>query len=475
MTSYSKEQNKSCKESDFILFSLKGNYLLFNKELNKMNNKSMSNIKINNDRKINENKADQNFPLTNLIFRERIKTSKPKLRINQNINEINKMDNNNEQLLNTQKLKVINSKKFIKKVNKSRYPIIHFENTKVFKRNMNTSNFDKKIYKVMEQIQKPKKVSKDQQTYQDNEIKILNYNNQRKTIIVRKPINNYIKLEEYFKDKENEIKSQENNNNILSNNIYNNKINIKGRNLDKKKKEKKMENKEDEQITDYMNNINLNNINKIDYYQKKNFHNTINANEIYKMPKSKIHLNKTQRIFKNHSNKMNIKYLSIEESRENKSLREICRSLLLIKNNNAKKKEIKSLLKNKHILKCINKNEKPTRKFLKRPYHYHNLVSLENFSQYSKKNKSTKNVYLKNNNEENMIKDIKLLNKKKHCGTIYINKLEDNENFFGNILKSFSRAKERINKVKIKKNESKNSLINIHTMLELNNKSNKVF
>ena len=447
MTSYSKEQNKSCKESDFILFSLKGNYLLFNKELNEMNNKSMSNIKINNDRKINENKADQNFPLTNLIFRERIKTSKPKLRINQNINEINKMDNNNEQLLNTQKLKVINSKKFIKKVNKSRYPIIHFENTKVFKRNMNTSNFDKKIYKVMEQIQKPKKVSKDQQTYQDNEIKILNYNNQRKTIIVRKPINNFIKLEEYIKARKNK----------------------------KKKKEKKMENKEDEQITDYMNNINLNNINKIDYYQKKNFHNTINANEIYKMPKSKIHLNKTQRIFKNHSNKMNIKYLSIEESRENKSLREICRSLLLIKNNNAKKKEIKSLLKNKHILECINKNEKPTRKFLKRPYHYHNLVSLENFSQYSKKNKSTKNVYLKNNNEENMIKDIKLLNKKKHCGTIYINKLEDNENFFGNILKSFSRAKERINKVKIKKNESKNSLINIHTMLELNNKSNKVF
>ena len=243
------------------------------------------------------------------------------------------MDNNNEQLLNTQKLKVINSKKFIKKVNKSRYPIIHFENTKVFKRNMNTSNFDKKIYKVMEQIQKPKKVSKDQQTYQDNEIKILNYNNQRKTIIVRKPIKNYIKLEEYFKDKENEIKSQENNNNILSNNIYNNKINIKGRNLDKKKKEKKMENKEDEQITDYMNNINLNNINKIDYYQKKNFHNTINANVIYKMPKSKSHLNKTQRIFKNHNGVMNIKYLSIEESRENKSLREICRSLLLIQNN----------------------------------------------------------------------------------------------------------------------------------------------
>ena len=46
---------------------------------------------------------------------------------------------------------------------------------------------------------------------------------------------------------------------------------------------------------------------------------------------------------------MNIKYLSIEESRENKSLREICRSLLLIQNNNAKKKEVKSLLKNKHI------------------------------------------------------------------------------------------------------------------------------
>ena len=107
MTSYSKEQNKSSKESDFILFSLKGNYLLFNKELNKMNNKSMNNIKINNVRKINENKADQNFPLTNLIFRERIKTSKPKLRINQNINEINKMDNNNEQLLNTQKLNYI--------------------------------------------------------------------------------------------------------------------------------------------------------------------------------------------------------------------------------------------------------------------------------------------------------------------------------------------------------------------------------
>ena len=170
---------------------------------------------------------------------------------------------------------------------------------------------------------------------------------------------------------------------------------------------------------------------------------------------------------------MNFKYLYIEETKETKSIREIYRSLLLSQQNKAKEKNIKLLLKNKHILECINKKDKSKRKILKRPYH--NLVSLENFTQDSKNNKSTKNLKLKNINEMSLIKDLKVLNKKKHYGTVYVNKVEDNENFFSNVLKSFSRARERVNKMKIKKNENKNYLINIQTMIELNNKNNKIF
>ena len=477
MNSYYKEQNKSYKESDFKLFSLKGKNLYFNKELNRMNKGTKNNFTINNNKKINENKEEQKFHLTNIVLRERVKTSKPKIRINKekifNINEINKMDNNNEQFLDIQKILTINTKKFIKNVKINKYPLISMDNKKFLKKNLSSSNLSKRLYNVIEQNQKPKKVSKGQQTFQNNEIRILSYKNQRKTIIVRKSINNDNKLDESSQFKGNEIKSLEYNNNILSNNINNNRIFIKGRNPDRKNNEKNMENNEDEQITDYMNNINLNNINKIDYFNKRNFHNTINSGEIYKIPKPKDHLNKAKRIFKNHSNIMNFKYLHIEETKETKSIREIYRSLLLSKQYKAKKKNIKSLLKNKHIVECINKKEKSTRKIIKRPYH--NLVSLENHTQDSKNNKSTKNVKLKNINEMSMIKDLKLLNKKKHYGTVYVNKPEDNENFFSNILKSFSRARERINKTKIKKSENKNYLINIQTMIELNNKSKKIF
>ena len=480
MNSYSKEQNKSYKESDFKLFSLKGKNLYFNKELKRMNNGTKNNNTINNSKKINENKEEHKFPLNNLVLRERVKTSKPKIRRNKekiyNINEINKMDNNNsEQLLDIHKILTIKPKKFIKNVKINKYPLISMDNKIFLKKNFSTLNLGNKLYKDMEKNQKQKMVSKGQQTFQNNEIKILSYNNQRMTIKVRKSNNNN-KLEgneENSLFKGNEIKSQEYNNNILSNNINNNRIIIKGRNPDRKKNEKNMENSEEEQMTDYMNNINLNNINKIDYFNKRNYHNTINASEIYRIPKPKEHLNKTQRIFKNHCNIMNFKYLHIEETKETKSIREIYRSLYLSQENKVKEKNIKSLLKNKHILECINKKDKSTRKILKRPYH--NLVSLENFTQDSKNNKSTKNLKLKNINEISMIKDLKLINKKKHYGTLYVNKPEDNENFFSNILKSFSRAKERTNKMKIKKNENKNYLINIQTMIELNNKSNKIF
>ena len=471
MNSYLKEQNKSYKESDFKLFSLKGKNLYFNKELNRMNNGTKNINTINNSKKINENKEEYKFPLNNYVHRERVNTSKPKIRINKekicNINEINKMDNNSEQLLDIHKILTIKPKKFIKNVKINKYPLISMDNKIFLKKNFSTLNLGNKLYKDMEKKQKPKMVSKEQQTFQNNEIKILSYNNQRKTIKVRKSINNNKKLEEneensYFKG--NEIKSQEYNNNILSNNINNNRIIIKGRNPDRKNNEKNMENSEEEQMTDYMNNINLNNINKIDYFNKRNFHNTINTSEIYKIPKPKEHFNKTQRIFKNHSNIMNFKYLYIEETKETKSIREIYRSLLLSQQNKAKEKNIKLLLKNKHILECINKKDKSKRKILKRPYH--NLVSLENFTQDSKNNKSTKNLKLKNINEMSLIKDLKVLNKKKHYGTVYVNKVEDNENFFSNVLKSFSRARERVNKMKIKKNENKNYLINIQTMIE---------
>ena len=138
MNSYYREQNKSYKESDFKLFSLKGKNLYFNKELNRMNKGTKNNFTINNNKKINENKEEQKFHLTNIVLRERVKTSKPKIRINKekifNINEINKMDNNNEQFLDIQKILTINTKKFIKNVKINKYPLISMDNKKFLKK-----------------------------------------------------------------------------------------------------------------------------------------------------------------------------------------------------------------------------------------------------------------------------------------------------------------------------------------------------
>ena len=71
------------------------------------------------------------------------------------------------------------------------------------------------------------------------------------------------------------------------------------------------------------------------------------------------------------------------------------------------------------------------------------------------------------------MEELKLENNKKYFGSVG-KQIEDNENFFNNILKSFSRTNDRINKTKIRMENCKNYLINIQTMMELNNKSNKI-
>ena len=98
------------------------------------------------------------------------------------------------------------------------------------------------------------------------------------------------------------------------------------------------------------------------------------------------------------------------------------------------------------------------------------MVSLENYTKKIKLSQNTnRNLKLKKNKNKTLIKDFNLPVNKKYFGTVDKN-VEDNENFFSNILKSFSRVNERMNKNKMKK-ENKNFLINIQTMIELNNKS----
>ena len=161
--------------------------------------------------------------------------------------------------------------------------------------------------------------------------------------------------------------------------------------------------------------------------------------------------------------------MKIEENKDFLSVRELYRNMILLQKNKLKKKHIKSILKNKKIREYLNKDKliKENKKSS------NNLVSLENYTQEKFKNRHTnKQLKIRKNKTIVLNEELKLLNRKKFLGSVGKKPNYENDNFFTNILKSFSRSSERVNKTKIKKKINSNFRINIQTMLELNNKSN---
>ena len=477
MNSLSKGLNKSNNDSDYKIFSLKNNKNFKNKEIIESMNKTNNHFSINNN-KVDETKEEKKLPFTNSIIREKIKVSKIKDNTNngkkENNIDINKNNDNYEEFLSIYKLLNINSKRAIKKI-KNNTKSKSFDKKKIIIRNL-SNNKQEKTNNIFVPNLLSKKISVGQQTLINNISKTVNSDYQRKNMIVNIPMHNnpIIKDDEMKKQ---DIKNYQNRN-YLS-------ININNANVNKEKfirnitLEDKTEDKKDEEITDYMNYINFpkfmnnyKNINKTNQRNKQNISDTINLSELYRLPKKKYFINKTHRLFRNKSNIINFNNVKLEERINTMSIRELYRNLSLIHKNKDKHKKIKSVFKNKKILEYLNKNTDKSEKETTKRFN-NNLVSLENYTKKIKLSKNTnQNLKLKKNKNKTLIRDLNLLSNKKYFGTIDKN-VQDNENFFSNILKSFSRVNERINKNKMKV-DNRNFLINIQTMIELNNKSNKI-
>ena len=131
------------------------------------------------------------------------------------------------------------------------------------------------------------------------------------------------------------------------------------------------------------------------------------------------------------------------------SIREIYRNLILTEKNKIKKSKIKSVLKNKKIVECMYRNCFRENKYnIKSNNH---LVSLENYTNDRKKIlKSNKVLIFRKNKNKTLPAELKLIDKNKLFGTVEEKHNDDSENFFNNILKSFSRADEKVNKMKLK-------------------------
>ena len=130
-------------------------------------------------------------------------------------------------------------------------------------------------------------------------------------------------------------------------------------------------------------------------------------------------------------------------------LREIYRNLLLTEKEEKKKNRIKSVLKNKKIIECLSKNSLISNKFTKKSNN--NLVSLENYTnEIEKSNRTKKILTFRKIKDRILIKEFRLIDKNKLFGTTESKKNDDDENFFTNILKCFSRIDEKYNKVKLK-------------------------
>lgn len=480
MNSLSKELNKSNDESDYIIFSLKNNKNFKNKEIIESMNKTSNHFSINKN-KVDETKEEKKLPFTNSIIREKIKVSKIK-DSDGNINngkkekniDTNKKHDNYEEFLSIYRLLNINSKSAIKKI-KNNTKSKSFDNKKIIIRNLSNNNQEKANNIIVPNLLS-NKISVGQQTLINSISKTVNSDYQSKNMIVNIPIHSN-PIKKYDELKKQDIKNYQSRNYLA--------ININNANLNKEKfirnitLEDKTEDKKDEEITDYMNYINFpkfmndyKNINKTNQRNKQNISNTINLSELYGLPKKKYFINKTHRLFRNKSNIVNFNNVKLEEKINTMSIRELYRNLSLLHKSKDKQKKFKSVFKNKRILEYLNKNSDKTEKETTKRFN-NNLVSLENYTKKIKLSKNTnQNLKLKKNKNKTLIRDLNLLSNKKYFGTIDKN-VEDNENFFSNILKSFSRVNERKNKNKMKV-DNRNFLINIQTMIELNNKSNKI-
>ena len=475
MNSFSKEQNLSMVESDYVIFSLKNNHNLYKKDNNESFNKSKKQIINNKNNK--DNKEENKLPFTNSILKERIKVSN----INENIYIRNKgkaqIENkkieNQEEFLRINKLTTINSRQTIKKTKTKNNPKIEsIDKKKVLLRNLSISNPEEKkniyIPNLFEQ-----KISIGQQTIPSNISKTVTSDSQIKNNILNIPRNNN-KLKHIVLKKEKEVINDEqikkflDNNNSNDNNKFGNSINIS------------KEEKQEEEITDYINYFNppkfkdnYNNRIFISNYNHKNkpkISNAISLSDLYSLTKNKSYNSKSKHLNHNKSNIMNFSNVKIEEKYNSKSIREIYRNLLLYQKHKEKNKKIKSLLKNKQIFSFPDKKNNKTEKIVEKKAN-NKLVSLEHLAKNNNKS-SGQNLKLKRNKNTTMIKGLKLPTNKQYFGTLD-KPAEENENFFTNILKSFSRATYRITKNKMKKQNNKNFLINIQTMIDLNkNKRN---
>lgn len=475
MYSFSREQNYSNSGSDFKIFSLKDKKFILDSKLNMKNKNSSKQYFINAYNEINEKKEENKLPFTNLILRERINTDRQNNNIIPNKKSYihrNNKQNNIEEFLNIYKLLTDSSKKANKKPNA--YKIKSFENKDNVNMNLNIHNKEKKYNNNYSYIKRNnKKVSKGLQTSLNFSPNKIETDYQKKESLLNPSKNNdecevnHISPDQDIKNnnKTKFLKMNFNNINSFNEKIFKNKI-----------KEDKNEEKVEEEITDYMNNINLpqflennKNINKKNNLNRRNTPKVMNLSDLYVLPKNNYFINKTQHLIRNNNNIIDFYNVKIEENKDFLSVRELYRNMILLQKNKLKKKHIKSILKNKKIREYLNKDKliKENKKSS------NNLVSLENYTQEKFKNRHTnKQLKIRKNKTIVLNEEMKLLNRKKFLGSVGKKPNYENDNFFTNILKSFSRSSERVNKTKIKKKINSNFRINIQTMLELNNKSN---
>ena len=433
MDSNSKEKIKLIIESKYKK-NLKSNEIFYNRDKNQAKNRFNNKSIINDNKNLNEKREEQKFTFTNLILRKKLDIAKVSNNINVDKNqkankkEIISEDDQLKKLINIHKLLSIKSIKSNNKIilknpinpeNNEKKKPIHKNLSNLSLDNLYNSKKNKKIF--------IKKESKGQQTILNNNYSNLNLNhfdNKRISLDANILKNNKFNLERK-KSKENIKRNNNNNNNKISINIIDKRNN----------KELENEEKNEEEITDYMNNINIPN-------SLNNHHN----NSISKGDKNK---NKSFRLIHNKSNIVDVGNIKLEQKKYSMSIREIYRNLILTEKNKIKKSKIKSVLKKKKIVECMYRNCFRENKYnIKSNNH---LVSLENYTNDRKKIlKSNKVLIFRKNKNKTLPAELKLIDKNKLFGTVKKKHNDDSENFFNNILKSFSRADEKVNKMKLK-------------------------
>ena len=433
MDSNSKEKIKLIIESKYKK-NLKSNEIFYNRDINQEKNRFNNKSIINDNKNLNEKREEQKFTFTNLILRKKLDIAKVSNNINVDKNqkankkEIISEDDQLKKLINIHKLLSIKSIKSNNKIilknpinpeNNEKKKPIHKNLSNLSLDNLYNSKKNKKIF--------IKKESKGQQTILNNNYSNLNLNhfdNKRISLDANILKNNKFNLERK-KSKENIKRNNNNNNNKISINIIDKRNN----------KELENEEKNEEEITDYMNNINIPN-------SLNNHHN----NSISKGDKNN---NKSFRLIHNKSNIVDVGNIKLEQKKYSMSIREIYRNLILTEKNKIKKSKIKSVLKNKKIIECMYRNCFRENKYnIKSNNH---LVSLENYTNDRKKIlKSNKVLIFRKNKNKTLPAELKLIDKNKLFGTVEKKHNDDSENFFNNILKSFSRADEKVNKMKLK-------------------------